>query len=321
MSDRNGSKRAVDGGLVLVLCVLGASLSAQSPALLGVGAAQKRWTGAAAGTPVADDRWARARAYLDGRYDATLGLLREAVGGDFERTFWTVNDGPVAARAYRRLGDDARARAIGDRLQAMRVLGHDAYKNLGWIDPFIHAPDRMLVARSVNCYCVDPATGRVAAGPFQCAAGQPQCRDRFSHEEANGGPVASGNHVNLAASVALSRHKAGDGAARDRWIRTVESHWDEQHGGFFGGREREAIRPAYYLAVYLLLGHKTGWRGPFVKGRREQVERMLLSMQNPDGGWPTWYETRNGAVSRTNGHANVETTSLVVYAFHDPAGY
>jgi hypothetical protein len=95
---------------------------------------------------------------------------------------------------------------------------------------------------------------------------------------------------------------------------------DRRHHGFFA-LDRSARKPTYYLGVYLLLGHKTGWPRSFAAGRRQEVERMLLSMQNDDGGWPTVYATRNGSVSWTNGHANVETTSLVVYAFIDPAAY
>jgi len=88
----------------------------------------------------------KAANYLRGRFKDPPGLCCESVDDEddkFEKTFWLMNDNASAIVALDSLNEPSLRNKIKAKLQTFTVscieaFGHDAFRNRGWVDPFIH---------------------------------------------------------------------------------------------------------------------------------------------------------------------------------------
>ena len=246
---------------------------------------------------------ARALAYLQAQYNSGFQLCREAP--IFPDTYWTCNDNALAVRAFDRLGDFEKRDAICRKLQSVRLFGHDAFKNNGWVDPFVHKPDLLpTLVRGAQCYQA-PYTQ-----PKTCVAGSLG----VWHEEANdGGMMDELEYFTLACARALSYHKQRRLYSRVGVVRLIQGMWD---GTGFTGKGFDRLHyQTMNLSLFLLLGAKCGWPTEFTL--RNTVEVRLADKQLPSGGTCTWYTT--GTERDTEG--NTENTALHAYAMVRPVDY
>jgi len=274
----------------------------------------------------------KAADYIRGRFKDAFGLCCESIYGDndmFEKTFWLMNDNVSAIVALDRLNEPSLRDKIKGKLQTfttscIETFGHDAFRNRGWVDPFIHQDVFDLRRlRTPWCYCWDDLTKKFGP-PLFCREGM----IGVMQEEWNGSEYEDEErYPNLAASKALSWHKqyvktqsASDRQNRDFFITRMENLWNPANLGF-GVLDRERRMDTYYLAAYLLVGEKTGWPEPFDPGRRTTVKKLLNSLQLAHGGFAAKYIVQDGEVVWREWNGNVETTSLAVYANILPKDY
>jgi hypothetical protein len=265
----------------------------------------------------------KALAYLRSQFDPDVQLCHESPEKlEFQRTYWTMNDNCLAGQALQRLGDNAIAQAIRQKLKSIKLpFGHDASSNNGWADAFIdeqsigHSP-----FRGTRCYRI--LSDGSLSKPLDCQGGLLG----LMHEEADGGLMLDEeNYFLLTASKTLSRHKDHDFINRDRIIRRIEQFWDMDNTGF---RKKIDTPPASLkqtmnFAVYILLGEKCGWPVSFSPDIQARAEVMLNRLQLRNGGFATQYFIHNDEIlwPRTDTFGNVETTSLCVMANIDPGRY
>lgn len=270
--------------------------------------------------------------YLRERFKDPPGLCCESVDGEndkFERTFWLMNDNPLAIVALDRLNESSLRDKIKTTLETfnsenLRAFGHDAFRNLGWVDPFIHQdvfyPGPLKTAR---CYQWNDST-KTFSQLLKCEPGmigiiqEEWDRSEYQDEE---------RYFDLAASKALSWDKqyvktgrVSDRQRRDFFITQMENLWNSANLGF-RRPDQNGNWTTYYLAAYLLVGEKTGWPKPFDSERRTTVRAVLNSLQQGHGGFSTGYKVQNGEVVWMEPNGNVETTSLAVYANVRPKEY
>lgn len=81
---------------------------------------------------------AAAASYLRGRFKDPPGLCCESIGGGFETTYWLMNDNTLAVIALDKLNEVSLRDRIKQTLDQFTVFEHDAFRNNGWTDPFIH---------------------------------------------------------------------------------------------------------------------------------------------------------------------------------------
>ena len=269
----------------------------------------------------------KAAGYARSRFNEKSQLCCESIRGEYAKTFWLMNDNGLAVVLFDRLGEIALRDKIIGRLRALseltvKTFGHEAFRNQGWVDPFIHRGIYYLEPlRRPQCYRC--SNGKFD-GPFECQGGM----EGTVHEEWNGSPYWDEEaYPNLSASKALSWHKqykktgnTKDREKRDFFVRSLESLWDAANLGFRRPKQKDEMT-TYYLAAYLLVGEKTGWPAPFDANRRALVRNMLDSLQLQSGGYATWYVVKNGKVVAHDYGGNTETTSLAVYSSIRPQEY
>lgn len=269
-----------------------------------------------------------AASYLEGWFKDPPGLCCESIGlrngADFEHTYWLMNDNALAVVALDRLGKTALRDKIKAKLAQFQPLGHDCFRNLGWVDPFLHQKLMHLEpVKTQNCYLWNEVTEKFEPG-VPCDPGV----GGIVHEEHNGDQYGDEEYYfDLSASKALSWHKQfqTSGKISDRWVRDffitrMEQMWDPSNLGFVG-RGFNGRMTTYYLAAYILVGEKTGWPNPFYTNRRNIVLNTFNSLQLPNGGFGTSYTTKNGKLANIEAYGNVETTSLAICANIRPQDY
>jgi len=268
----------------------------------------------------------KAADYFRGRFKDAPGLCCESVGGKFEEAFWLMNDNALAIVALDRLNEPSLRDKIKAKLQTFKVFGHDAFRNRGWVDPFIHQDVIYLGhLKKAGCYRWDDST-KTFGQRLECEAGM----IGIMQEEWDGSEYRDDDekrYFNLAASKALScerqyvkTRRASDKKKLDLFITRMENLWNSANLGF-GEPDRNGNMTAYYLAAYLLVGEKTGWPNPFDTERSKTVKAVLNSLQQDHGGFATWYKAQDGKVVSMELNGNVETTSLAVYANVRPKEY
>jgi len=235
-----------------------------------------------------------------------------------------MNDNTLAVVALDRLHETALREKIRAKPGTFTVFGHDAFRNHGWVDPFIHRDIYYLEPlKTQGCYRYDDSTKTF--GPrLECEGGM----TGIIHEEWDGSTYGDEkNYLDLSASKALSWHKqyektrsTTDKRMRDSFITFIEPMWKPTNLGF-GKPDKDGKMTTYYLAAYLLVGEKSGWPKPFDSDRRKVVRTMLNSLQLGNGGFATWYKVQNGKVVAKDQGGNTETTSLAVYANIQPQEY
>jgi hypothetical protein len=155
------------------------------------------------------------------------------------------------------------------------------------------------------------------------------------HEEHNGAAYASGDACNkyfdLAAYEALSYCKLGNTSMYNHYVQCCETRWDYTLWGFRGPpnpnppyQELPPPYPAYYLALYVLLGAKTNWSSPnFMRSHRFIGCALRNNFQLSNGGFATMYtpSAHWQATPPPGATANCETTSFVTYALLEPVDY
>jgi len=235
-----------------------------------------------------------------------------------------MNDNALAIVALDRLNETSLRDKIRAKLQTFKVFGHDAFRNLGWVDPIIHQDVSYLdPLKTARCYRWDDST-KTFGQPLKCEPGM----IGVMQEEWDGSVYRDEErYFDLAASKALSWDKqyvttrgASDRQKRDFFITRMENLWDSANLGFRKPDQNENWT-TYYLATYLLVGEKTGWPEPFDPERRTTVKAVLNSLQQGHGGFSTWYRAQDGKVVNMKQDGNIETTSLAVYANIRPKEY
>lgn len=269
----------------------------------------------------------KAAGYARGRFNEKSQLCCESIRGEYARTFWLMNDNALAVVLFDRLGKTALRDKVMGKLRVyseltMSTFHHDAFRNQGWVDPFIHRDICYLEPlRTPRCYRY---SSNKFDGPLVCQGGM----GGIVHEEWDGSVYQDEEtYPDLSASKALSWHKqyektgnAEDREKRDFFVRSLESLWDSANLGFRRPKQKEEMT-TYYLAAYLLVGEKTGWPVPFDENRRVVARNMLNSLQLRSGGFATWYVVKNGKVVGKDYGGNTETTSLAVYSGIRPQEY
>ena len=275
----------------------------------------------------------KAADYLRDRFNESIGLCCESIDGEsdkFEKTFWLMNDNTLAIVALDRLNETSLRDKIKAKLQTFKVFGHDAFRNLGWVDPFVHRdvsyPDPLRPARSYRWDDSTKSFGTPLERPVEGMGGM----GGIVPEEWDGSPPYNDEdqYPDLSASKALSWDKqyvktrrASDRQKRDSFITRMENLWNSANLGFRKPGQNGNIMETYYLAAYLLVGEKTGWPEPFDVERSKTVKGLLNSLQQGHGGFATKYKVQDGKVVWMEPNGNVETTSLAVYANVRPKDY
>jgi hypothetical protein len=273
----------------------------------------------ACGAPLPQSQFSGAAAatYFRGRFKDPPALCCESIGGKFETTYWLMNDNALAVIALDKLGEASLRDQIRHTLDRFTVFGHDAFRNNGWTDPFIHEHVLYLdPLKTAGCYRWDESA-KTFGTRLDCNAGM----IGIMQEEWDGSTYGDEEYYpNLAASKALSWHKQyqNSGKTSDRWIRDffitrMNLMWDPENLGF-GKPDLNRCMTTYYLAAYLLVGEKCGWPEPFDPALHVRVFGLLNSLQLDNGGFATWYKVESGEIVDRNSGGNVETTSLAVYA-------
>jgi hypothetical protein len=269
----------------------------------------------------------KAADYFQKLFKEQTGLCCESVDGEddkFEKTFWLMNDNALAIVALDRLDEPFLRNKIKAKLQTFKVSGHDAFRNLGWVDPFMHQDVFYLhPLRTAGCYRWDDST-KTFGQRLKCRAGM----IGIMQEEWDGSVYRDEErYFDLAASKALSWDKqyartrrASDRQKRSFFIARMENLWSSANLGF-RKPDQNGNWTTYYLAAYLLVGEKTGWPEPFDLEKRTTVKALLNSLQQGHGGFSTWYRAQDGKVVNVEQNGNIETTSLAVYANVRPEEY
>jgi hypothetical protein len=235
-----------------------------------------------------------------------------------------MDDNALAVVALDKLNETSLRDQIKQKLAQFTVFGHDAFRNNGWTDPFLHEDLFYLdPLKTAGCYRWDDSTKTFGAR-LKCQGGM----TGIMQEEWDGSTYGDEEYYpNIAASKALSWHKQyqNSGKISDRWVRDffitrMNLMWNPDDLGF-GTPDQNGHMTTYYLAAYLLVGEKSGWPKPFDPNIHTTALAQLNSLQLENGGFATWYKIENGDIVDKDLGGNVETTSLAVYVNVEPQQY
>jgi hypothetical protein len=234
---------------------------------------------AAGGSPTAADR---GRRFLTSLFDPEMGLLPEFPSS---KTYWLYHDNYLAAKAFDGTNPDL-ARRIRAAIRGFRITGS------GKIEILFGEAGRPLPFRHHRLDVVKRIGEKVIKTEVAGDQVQPDW-ERYA------------DLLFLAAVAEARTDRAKAGEHFDAGMKL----WDGR--GFADRASAKADKYATYkLALALIAGER-------VRRRPDcwpEVQKRLLAMQRPDGGFVTDYQ----ADCRPIGQANVETTALAVLALDVP---